>query len=64
MESPEKPTHIWSINLQQRRQKYTMGKRGYSINGVRKTGQLHVKNITTLSHTIHKKTQNRLKASV
>ena len=35
--------HLWSINLQQRRQDYTMEKSVSSINGAGKTGQLHVK---------------------
>ena len=38
-----KPTHLWSINLCQRRQKYTMEKRVSSISSAWKTGQLHVK---------------------
>ena len=38
-----KPTHLWSTNLWQRRQGYTMEKRQSSINGAGKTGQLHVK---------------------
>ena len=42
-----KPTHLWSINLCQRRQKYTkkkkMGKRVSSISSAWKTGQLHAK---------------------
>ena len=32
--------HLWSINLQQRREDYTMEKRVSSINGAGKTGQL------------------------
>ena len=39
-----KPTHLWSINLRQRRQEYTMEKKTVpSTNGVGKTGQLHIK---------------------
>ena len=55
----KKPTLLWSVNLQQRKQKYTMGKRQSSMNGVGKTGQLHAKvgNWTTFSHHI----QNKLK---
>ena len=37
------PIHIWLINLQQRRQDYTMEERQSSINGPGKTWQLHVK---------------------
>ena len=40
----DKPTHLWSTNLWQRRQGYTMEKRKVSsISGAGKTGQLHVK---------------------
>ena len=42
-EPRNKPTHLWSINLQQGRQEYTMGYRVSSISGAGKTGQLHVK---------------------
>ena len=38
-----KPTYLWSINLQQRWQEYTMEKTVSSISGARKTAQLHVK---------------------
>ena len=38
-EPRNKPMYLWSINLQQRRQEYTMEK----INGAWKTGQLYVK---------------------
>ena len=38
-----KPTHLWSINLWQRRQEYTMGKRVSSLSGAEKTGQLLTK---------------------
>ena len=38
-----KPKHLWSINLCQRRQEYTMEKRVSSISAAWKTGQLHVK---------------------
>ena len=39
-----KPMHLRLINLQQRRQKYTMEKDSVvsSISGARKTGQLHI----------------------
>ena len=43
-EPKNKPTHLCPMNLQQRRQEYTMGKKTVSsINGTGKTGQLHVK---------------------
>ena len=42
-EPRNKPTHLCSINLQQRRQEYTMEKRISSPSGGGKTGQLHVK---------------------
>ena len=42
-EPRNKPTHLWLISLQQRRQEYTMEKRASSISGTGKTGQLHVK---------------------
>ena len=39
-----KPVHIWSINLQQRRQEYTVGERtASSMNSVGKIGQPHAK---------------------
>jgi len=38
-----KPIIIWSINLQQKRQEYAMGKTVSSSNGVGKTGQQHAK---------------------
>ena len=34
-----KPTHLWSTNLQQRRQEHIMGKRSFSVNVA--LGQLH-----------------------
>ena len=63
-EPRNEPTHILSINLWQRRQEYTMGKKtASSINGVGKTRQLHGKetNWTTFSHHIQEETQNRLR---
>ena len=43
-EPRNKPTHLWSINLQQRRQEYTMEKRQPLQQVVLgKTGQVHVK---------------------
>ena len=38
-----KPTNLESVNLQQRRQEYTMEKRVSSISDAGKTGQPHVK---------------------
>ena len=41
-----KPTHLWSVNLQQRWQEYTMGEKTFSlISGVGKAGQLHVQEL-------------------
>ena len=43
-ECRNKPTHLWPINLPQRRLEYTMEKRQVSsISGVGKSGQLHIK---------------------
>ena len=41
-EPGNKPTHLWSINLRQSRQDYTMEKRVSSANGVGKAGKPHV----------------------
>ena len=41
-EPRNKPTHLEPINLQQRRQEYTMGKTVSSASGVGKVGQPHV----------------------
>jgi len=42
-ESKNKPRHLRSINLQQRRQEYKMGKKTvFSANDAWKTGQLHI----------------------
>ena len=47
MQQDRKPrnkcTHLWSLNLQQRRQHCTMLKTVLSTNGVRKTRELHIK---------------------
>ena len=43
IESRNKPTHLQSINQQQRRQEYTMQKTVTFISGAEKTEQLHVK---------------------
>ena len=38
----EKPMHLWSVNLQQKRKEYTTGMKTVSlITGVRKTAYLH-----------------------
>ena len=42
-ESRDKSISLWSINLQQRRQKYMTEKTVSSISGAGKSGQLHVK---------------------
>ena len=40
----DKPTHLWSTNVRERRQGYAMEKRqALQISGAGKTGQLHVK---------------------
>ena len=39
----DKPMHLWSPNLLQRGQEYTMEKRQTSISVAGKTGQLHVR---------------------
>ena len=38
-----KPMHLWSINLQQRRQEYNEEKTVSSVSGAGKTGKLYVK---------------------
>ena len=40
-EPRNKPTHLQSIDLQQGRQEYTMGKVS-SVSGIGKVGQLHI----------------------
>ena len=42
-EPRNKPTHLWSANLWQRRQEYTIEKRQSSISGAGKARQPHVK---------------------
>ena len=42
-EPKNKPTHLWSINLWQSRQEYTMEKRQSLISDAGKIGQPHVK---------------------
>ena len=42
IEPRNKHIYMWSVNLQQMRPKYTIGKRqASSVSGVRKIGQLH-----------------------
>ena len=42
-EPRNKPRHLWSINLWQRKQEYKMGQKTvFSASGAGKTGQLHV----------------------
>ena len=56
-EPRNKPTCIWSGNLQQIWQEYTMGERTVSaINAAGKTGQLHItqSNWTTVLHHTQK----------
>ena len=48
IEPINKLTHLWSINLWQRKQEYTMGKRGSSSRGVGKVGQFS--SVQSLSH--------------
>ena len=50
-------THLWSVNLGQRRQEDTM-KTVSSISNAGETGQLHVKEIKTIYNIIYK---NKLK---
>ena len=59
-ESRNKPMQLWSIDLRQRKQEYTIDKTVSSISGAGKTGQLHVKHneIRMFPHTIYK---NKLK---
>ena len=49
-----KPKHLWSINLRQRRQEYTI-KTVFSISAAGKTGQLYMEKnkIRTFPYTIH-----------
>ena len=42
-EPKSKLMHLWSINLQQKRQEYAMEKRIFSKSGAVKTGQPYVK---------------------
>ena len=46
------PIHIWSINLQQRKQDYIMEERLSSINVAGKTWQLHVKKKMKLENSL------------
>ena len=42
-QSRKKLMHLWPMNLQQRKEEYTIEKRQSSKSGAGKTGQLHVK---------------------
>ena len=42
-ESKNKPTHLWSIDRQQRKQEYTMEKTVSQISDASKTEQLYLK---------------------
>ena len=43
-EPQNKHIYMWSVNLQQMRPKYTIGKRqASSVSDVKKTGQLHAR---------------------
>ena len=66
-EPRDKPTHQWTINLPQRRQEYTMGKKTVSsASGVGKAGQLHVNQWSenTPLHHIQTQTKNDLKMNI
>ena len=55
-EPRNKPIHLWSINLQQSRQEYTMGKRK-SLQQVvwgKLNNCIQINEVRTLPHTIHK----------
>ena len=56
-ELKNKPRHLGSINLEQRKQEYKMRKKKTvsSASDAGKTGQLHVNQTRTHSHTMHKK---------
>ena len=45
IEPRKEPMYIWSINLGQKRQEYTMGQRVSSVNHAEKTEQLHVQEL-------------------
>ena len=58
-EPRKNPTHLWSINLQQMRQEYMMGKRQSLQQMVGKLDScMQVNEFRTLLHNIHK---NKLK---
>ena len=59
-EPRNKPTHLQSINLQQRRQGYTMGKRQSVQQGVlgKLDSCIQINEVRTHPHTIH---NNKLK---
>ena len=54
-QSRNKLMHVWPMNLQQKKEEYTIEKRQPSINGAGKTGQQRVKSkIETFSNTLYK----------
>ena len=55
----DKPTHLWTPPLWQRRKKYNMEKIVYSINCAGKTRQIHVKEWN--ENISHHHTRNKLK---
>ena len=62
-EPRNKPTHLQSINLQQRMQEYTIEKR-QSFQQVmlgKLDGDMQINEVRTDCHTLHKNTQNDLK---
>ena len=59
-EPRKKLTHLWSVNLPQRRQKYTMGKREFIQQVIlgKLDSHMQVNEVRELLHIIHK---NKLK---
>ena len=54
-QSRNKLMHVWPMNLQQKKEEYTIEKRQPSISGAGKTGQQRVKSkIETFSNTLYK----------
>ena len=50
-EPRNKATHLWSVNLRQRRQEYKMGKKTVSLSGAGKTGPAACESVK-LEHTL------------
>ena len=66
-EPRNKPTHLWSINLQQTRQEHTIKKKTIvSTSGAGKVGQSHANQwiYNTSSHHTKKQTQSGLKSEI